>query len=62
MRAAKYFTIVDTWSCLDERVLTMLEVADTILLCLTLDLPAIKSASRQTSKMIQRRAEDVPWR
>ena len=37
------FTIVDTWSCLDERVLTILEVADRILLCFTLDLPAIKS-------------------
>ncbi len=38
------FTVVDTWSCLDERVLTVLEVADKILLCFTLDLPAIKSA------------------
>ncbi|MDB5074314.1 MAG: response regulator receiver protein [Chloroflexi bacterium] len=38
------FTIVDTWSCLDERVLTILEIADRILLCFTLDLPAIKSA------------------
>ena len=44
MRGANDFTIVDTWSCLDERVLTMLEVADSILLCLTLDLTAIKSA------------------
>ncbi|HVA92167.1 MAG TPA: response regulator [Chloroflexota bacterium] len=44
MRATNDFTIVDTWSCLDERVLTMLEVADTILLCFTLDLTAIKSA------------------
>jgi pilus assembly protein CpaE len=44
MRATFDFTIVDTWSCLDERVLTMLEVADRILLCFTLDLPAIKSA------------------
>lgn len=37
------FTVVDTWSCLDERVLTILEMADKILLCFTLDLPAIKS-------------------
>ncbi len=44
MRATYDFTVVDTWSCLDERVLTMLEVADRILLCFTLDLPAIKSA------------------
>jgi pilus assembly protein CpaE len=44
MRSTFDFTIVDTWSCLDERVLTMLEVADRILLCFTLDLPAIKSA------------------
>jgi pilus assembly protein CpaE len=44
MRSIFDFTIVDTWSCLDERVLTMLEVADRILLCFTLDLPAIKSA------------------
>lgn len=44
MRASYDYTIVDTWSCLDERVLTMLEVADKILLCFTLDLPAIKSA------------------
>ncbi len=44
MRATFDFTIVDTWSCLDERVLTILEVADRILLCFTLDLPAIKSA------------------
>jgi pilus assembly protein CpaE len=38
------FTVIDTWSCLDERVLTVLEVADKILLCFTLDLPAIKSS------------------
>ncbi len=44
MRTTFDYTIVDTWSCLDERVLTMLEVADRILLCFTLDLPAIKSA------------------
>jgi pilus assembly protein CpaE len=44
LKEAFEFTIVDTWSCLDERVLTILEVADRILLCFTLDLPAIKSA------------------
>jgi pilus assembly protein CpaE len=44
LRQSFEFTIVDTWSCLDERVLTVLEVADKILLCFTLDLPAIKSA------------------
>jgi pilus assembly protein CpaE len=38
------YTIVDTWSCLDERVLTVLELADHIALCFTLDLPAIKSS------------------
>lgn len=43
LRETYDFTIVDTWSCLDERVLTVLEVADKILLCFTLDLPAIKS-------------------
>ena len=43
LRETYDFTIVDTWSCLDERVLTILEVADKILLCFTLDLPAIKS-------------------
>jgi pilus assembly protein CpaE len=44
MRDAFDFTVVDTWHCLDERVLTMLELADKILLCFTLDLTAIKSA------------------
>lgn len=43
LRESYDFTVVDTWSCLDERVLTILEVADTILLCFSLDLPAIKS-------------------
>jgi len=44
LKDAYEFTIVNTWSCLDERVLTILEVADKVLLCFTLDLPAIKSA------------------
>lgn len=43
LRESYDFTVVDTWSCLDERVLTILEVANRILLCFTLDLPAIKS-------------------
>lgn len=44
MRDTFDFTVVDTWHCLDERVLTMLEMADKILLCFSLDLTAIKSA------------------
>ncbi len=38
------YVVVDTWSALDERVLTVLEAADKIVLVVTLDLSAIKSA------------------
>jgi pilus assembly protein CpaE len=55
------FTIVDTWSCLDERVLTILEVADRVLLCFTLDLPAIKSAKifLEVSELLRFPAEKI---
>lgn len=55
------FTVVDTWSCLDERVLTILEVADRILLCFTLDLPAIKSTKvfLEVSELLRFPAEKI---
>jgi pilus assembly protein CpaE len=44
LRERHEYVIVDTWSALDERVLTALETADKILLLTSLDLSAIKSA------------------
>lgn len=44
LRERNEYVIVDTWAALDERVLTALEVADKILLVVTLELSAIKSA------------------
>jgi pilus assembly protein CpaE len=55
------FTVVDTWHCLDERVLTVLEMADRILLCFTLDLPALKSAKvfLEVSELLRFPAEKI---
>jgi len=44
LRERAEYVVVDTWSALDERVLTVLEAADKIVLVVTLDLSAIKSA------------------
>jgi len=44
LRERNEYVIVDTWSALDERVLTIMEEADKILLVLSLELAAIKSA------------------
>lgn len=44
LRERNEYVIVDTWSALDERVLTALEIADKILLVLSLELSSIKSA------------------
>lgn len=44
LRERNEYVIVDTWSALDERVLTALESADKILLVLSLELSSIKSA------------------
>lgn len=43
LRDRNEYVVVDTWSALDERVLTALEEADKILLVTSLDLSAIKS-------------------
>jgi len=44
LRERNEYVIVDTWSALDERVLTSLEAADKIILVVSLELSAIKSA------------------
>lgn len=44
LRERNEYVIVDTWSALDERVLTALEVANKILLVVSLELSSIKSA------------------
>ncbi len=44
LRERNEYVVVDTWSTLDERVLTALEAADKILLVLSLELSSIKSA------------------
>lgn len=44
LRERNEYVIVDTWSALDERVLTALESADKILLVVSLELSSIKSA------------------
>jgi pilus assembly protein CpaE len=44
LRERHEYVLVDTWSALDERVLTALETADKIVLVLSLELSAIKSA------------------
>jgi pilus assembly protein CpaE len=44
LRERHEYVIVDTWSALDERVLTALETADKIALVIALELSAIKSA------------------
>jgi len=44
LRERAEYVVVDTWSALDERVLTVLEAADTIVLVTTLDFAAVKSA------------------
>lgn len=61
LRESYDFTVVDTWSCLDERVLTILEMADKILLCFTLDLPAIKSTKvfLEVSELLRFPAEKI---
>ncbi len=43
LRDRNEYVVVDTWSALDERVLTALEEADKVLLVTSLDLSAIKS-------------------
>jgi len=45
LRAHHEYVVVDTYAALDERVLPVLELADTILLVLTPDVAAIKSAA-----------------
>jgi len=44
LRERAEYVVVDTWAALDERVLTVLEAADKVVLVTTLDLSAIKSA------------------
>lgn len=44
LRERNEYVVVDTWSALDERVLTALEAADKILLVISLELSSIKSA------------------
>ncbi len=44
LRERAEYVVVDTWPALDERVLTVLEAADTIVLLTTLDVAAVKSA------------------
>lgn len=44
LREQHAYVVVDTWSALDERVLTALEEADTVILVLSLTLSAIKSS------------------
>ena len=44
LRERHEYVIVDTWSALDERVLTALETSDKILLVVSLELSTIKSA------------------
>ncbi len=43
LRERAEYVVVDTWPALDERVLTVLEAADTIVLLTTLDVAAVKS-------------------
>ena len=45
LRAHHEFVVVDTHAALDERVLPLLETADTILLALTQDMAALRSAT-----------------
>jgi len=45
LRAHHEYVVVDTYAALDERVLPVLELADTILLVLTPDVAAIRSAA-----------------
>jgi len=45
LRAHHEFVVVDTHAALDERVLPLLETADTILLALTPDMAALRSAT-----------------
>lgn len=61
LRETYDFTVVDTWHCLDERVLTILELADKILLCFSLDLPAIKSTKvfLEVSELLRFPAEKI---
>jgi len=44
LRERVEYVVVDTWAALDERVLTVLEAANKVVLVITLDLSAIKSA------------------
>jgi pilus assembly protein CpaE len=44
LRERNEYVVVDTWSTLDERVLTALETSDKILLVVSLELSSIKSA------------------
>lgn len=44
LRERNEYVVIDTWSALDERVLTSLEAADKIVLVVSLELSAIKSA------------------
>ncbi len=45
LRACHEYVVVDTYAALDERVLPVLEMADTILLVLSPDVAAIRSAT-----------------